>query len=95
MPILIIVFEYICAFFAKTEKATCYAFNYLFNLQLKACRIMFFAFTDAGNASEAELKSFLYIYAVTSSDMNKYSPVTSRECARCVHQSARVQILDF
>ena len=56
---------------------------------------MFFAFTDAGNASEAELKSFLYIYAVASSDMNKYSPVTSRECARCVHQSARVQIRDF
>ena len=82
-------------FCKKTEKATCYAFNYLFNLQLKACGIMFFAFTDAGNASEAELKSFLYIYAVASSDMNKYSPVTSRECARCVHQSARVQIRDF
>ena len=82
-------------FLQKLKKATCYAFNYLFNLQLKACRIMFFAFTDAGNASEAELKSFLYIYAVASSDMNKYSPVTSRECARCVHQSARVQIRDF
>ena len=45
-------------FLKKTEKATCYAFNYLFNLQLKACGIMFFAFTDAGNALEVELKSF-------------------------------------
>lgn len=56
---------------------------------------MFFAFTDAGNAPEAEQNSFLHIYAVASSDMNKYSSVTSRECARCVHQSARVQIRDF